>query len=63
MVCSGEVGEFQEGVRALLIDKDGAPNWQYKTLNDVPQAIIESFFANRFGENHPLNGLDTPTHT
>lgn len=61
-VRAGEVGEFQEGVRALLIDKDGAPNWQYKTLSDVPQAIIESFFANRFGENHPLNGLDTPTH-
>ena len=61
-VRAGEVGEFQEGVRALLIDKDGAPNWQYKTLSDVPQTIIDSFFANRFGENHPLNGLDTPTH-
>ena len=60
-VRAGEVGEFQEGVRALLIDKDGAPNWQYKTLSDVPQTIIDSFFANRFGENHPLNGLDTPT--
>ncbi|WP_024592408.1 MULTISPECIES: enoyl-CoA hydratase/isomerase family protein [unclassified Pseudoalteromonas] len=56
-VRAGEVGEFQEGVRALLIDKDGAPNWQYKTLSDVPQTIIDSFFANRFGENHPLNEL------
>ncbi|MBQ4798873.1 enoyl-CoA hydratase/isomerase family protein [Pseudoalteromonas sp. MMG006] len=62
-VRAGEVGEFQEGVRALLIDKDGAPNWQYKTLSDVPQTIIDSFFANRFGENHPLNGLHTPSHT
>jgi enoyl-CoA hydratase/carnithine racemase len=61
-VRAGEVGEFQEGVRALLIDKDGAPNWQYKTLSDVPQTIIDSFFANLFGENHPLNGLDTPIH-
>ena len=61
-VRAGEVGEFQEGVRALLIDKDGAPNWQYKTLSDVPQTIIDSFFANRFGENHPLDGLDTPIH-
>ena len=61
-VRAGEVGEFQEGVRALLIDKDGAPNWQYKTLSDVPQTIIDSFFANLFGENHPLNGLDTPSH-
>tara|TARA_B100001063_G_scaffold114050_1_gene106571 strand:+ start:311 stop:1462 length:1152 start_codon:yes stop_codon:yes gene_type:complete len=60
-VRAGEVGEFQEGVRALLIDKDGAPNWQYKTLSDVPQTIIESFFANRFGENHPLDDLDTAT--
>ncbi len=61
-VRAGEVGEFQEGVRALLIDKDGAPNWQYKTLSDVPQTIIDSFFANRFGEYHPLDGLDTPIH-
>jgi enoyl-CoA hydratase/carnithine racemase len=61
-VRAGEVGEFQEGVRALLIDKDGAPNWQYKTLSDVPQTIIDSFFVNRFGENHPLDGLDTPIH-
>ncbi|KTD98222.1 enoyl-CoA hydratase/isomerase family protein [Pseudoalteromonas sp. H71] len=60
-VRAGEVGEFQEGVRALLIDKDGAPNWQYKTLSDVPQTIIKSFFANRFGENHPLDDLDTAT--
>lgn len=60
-VRAGEVGEFQEGVRALLIDKDGAPNWQYKTLSDVPQKIIESFFANRFGENHPLDDLNTAT--
>lgn len=53
-VRAGEVGEFQEGVRALLIDKDGAPQWQFNTLADVPNEVVESFFANRFGENHPL---------
>lgn len=53
-VRAGEVGEFQEGVRALLIDKDGTPQWQFKTLANVPSEVVESFFANRFGEQHPL---------
>lgn len=56
-VRAGEVGEFQEGVRALLIDKDGAPNWQYKTLSDVPSSVIDSFFEDRYGNNHPLKQL------
>ncbi|WP_372763082.1 enoyl-CoA hydratase/isomerase family protein [Pseudoalteromonas sp.] len=56
-VRAGEVGEFQEGVRALLIDKDGAPNWQYKTLSDVPSSVVDSFFEDRYGEHHPLKQL------
>lgn len=61
-VRAGEVGEFQEGVRALLIDKDGSPNWQYPTLHDVPNTIVASFFENRYANSHPLDGLDSPTH-
>lgn len=34
-----EYGEFIEGVRAALIDKDKAPQWRYKTLDDVPQDL------------------------
>ena len=60
-VRAGEVGEFQEGVRALLIDKDGAPNWQYPTLHDVPSSVVNSFFDNRYGTRHPLDDLDTAT--
>ena len=36
--------EFSEGVRALLVDKDKAPQWRYKNINDVDNKIIEWFF-------------------
>lgn len=38
--------DFYEGVRALLIDKDNCPNWQYKSLAQVPTKHISSFFEN-----------------
>ncbi|MCO7188497.1 MULTISPECIES: enoyl-CoA hydratase/isomerase family protein [unclassified Pseudoalteromonas] len=57
-VHCGEVGEFREGVRALLIDKDGQPQWQFKTITDVDSAVIERFFAPRWEESeHPLADL------
>ncbi|SFM13571.1 enoyl-CoA hydratase/isomerase family protein [Marinobacter zhejiangensis] len=37
-------GEFAEGVRALLIDKDQQPRWRYPALNDIDPAWIEDFF-------------------
>ncbi|HIL41995.1 MAG TPA: enoyl-CoA hydratase/isomerase family protein [Gammaproteobacteria bacterium] len=37
-------GEFQEGIRALLIDKDQQPKWRYSEVKDVPQAWLESFY-------------------
>jgi len=37
--------EFSEGVRALLVDKDKAPQWRYKNINDVDNKIIEWFFG------------------
>lgn len=36
--------DFYEGVRAVLIDKDKRPNYQYKTLADVSDAFVQSFF-------------------
>eukprot|EP00898_Chlorokybus_atmophyticus_P005146 jgi/Chlat1/5632/Chrsp369S05385 len=39
-----EDSDFQEGIRALLIDKDNNPQWKYKTLREVPEEIVERFF-------------------
>ena len=38
-------GEFAEGVRALLIDKDKAPKWNPATLAEVTAALVDGFFA------------------
>lgn len=39
------IGEFREGIRALLIDKDGKPNWTYKSVRDVDPAFMDKFFT------------------
>ena len=36
--------EFMEGVRALMIDKDQQPQWQYQQLSDVPMKKFEAWF-------------------
>lgn len=36
---ASEHGDFLEGIRAAIIDKDRAPNWQYPDL-DVPLAAV-----------------------
>jgi enoyl-CoA hydratase/carnithine racemase len=41
-----EQGDFIEGVRALLIDKDNSPRWKPNRLEDVTDASVEAFFAN-----------------
>lgn len=37
--------DFQEGVRAVVVDKDNAPKWVPATLEDVSDAGIEALFA------------------
>ncbi len=54
VACSRQ-GEFSEGVRALLIEKDGNPKWQH-TLGAVPDAVVESHFADHW-QQHPLADL------
>lgn len=48
-----EGSDFDEGVRALIIDKDGAPRWRHSTLDQVSDEAVEHFFAPR-----PGDGLD-----
>lgn len=54
----GESGEFREGVRALLIDKDGQPTWNYSRIDAVPKKIIDRHFQPPWTA-HPLEHLNT----
>jgi enoyl-CoA hydratase/carnithine racemase len=49
--------DFAEGIRALLIDKDGKPQWQPATLEDIAPDAVESYFAPPAWESHPLSDL------
>ncbi|MCS6879196.1 MAG: enoyl-CoA hydratase/isomerase family protein [Geminicoccaceae bacterium] len=40
-----ETGEFAEGVRALLVDKDRSPRWRHRDFEEVDEAEVEGFFA------------------
>jgi enoyl-CoA hydratase/carnithine racemase len=48
--------EFIEGVRALLIDKDKQPQWQFKSIEDIPIDFVDSFFISPWQKN-PLANL------
>ncbi|ACL62305.1 enoyl-CoA hydratase/isomerase family protein [Methylobacterium nodulans] len=37
--------DFYEGVRAVIIDKHGAPRWQPDSLDAVAPAAVEAYFA------------------
>ncbi|MEM9603079.1 MAG: enoyl-CoA hydratase/isomerase family protein [Pseudomonadota bacterium] len=48
--------EFQEGVTALLIEKTGAPDWTFKSLDTVDPAVVDRFFDSPWDAN-PLASL------
>ncbi len=48
--------EFAEGVRALLIDKDRKPAWQYRSSREVPADVLATFFTAPWDSN-PLADL------
>lgn len=57
-VQCAKLGEFQEGVRALLIDKDLQPKWQFKDVASVPAAVVDELFSSPWSvELHPLREL------
>ena len=38
--------DFHEGVRALLLDKDNAPDWQPTALDGVSDEMVAGCFEN-----------------
>ena len=55
-----EQGDFLEGVRAVLIDKDNTPHWQPSRIEDVTDAMIDAFFRDRWRDSeHPLAALES----
>ncbi len=42
---SAEFGDFVEGIRAAIIDKDRNPRWQHARLEDVTDADVERMLA------------------
>ncbi len=52
------LGEFQEGVRAKLVDKDGNARWKFATVADVDETLIDELFTSFWSEDkHPLSQL------
>ncbi|HET9653648.1 MAG TPA: enoyl-CoA hydratase/isomerase family protein [Usitatibacter sp.] len=53
-----EHGDFFEGIRAMLVDKDRNPRWRPPRLEDVGPADVERFFHPRWTPaQHPLSHL------
>jgi enoyl-CoA hydratase/carnithine racemase len=57
-VKAAQYGEFVEGVRALLIDKDFNPQWKFTSVADVDIKVIDWFFDSKWqNTEHPLSTL------
>lgn len=58
-VKSGQFGEFVEGVRALLIDKDNTPKWHFDSVDAVDKKVVDWFFESKWSkEQHPLADIE-----
>lgn len=50
--------DFPEGVRALLVDKDGSPQWTHQNVGDVDTAWIDEHFQAPWPDGvNPLHNL------
>jgi enoyl-CoA hydratase/carnithine racemase len=57
-------GDFAEGIRALLIDKDRQPRWNPATLAEATPVWAETFFhAPWTAADHPLGDLGASTES
>lgn len=53
--------DFAEGIRALLIEKDGKPQWQPASHSEMTAAMPESYFVEPNWGQHPLADLASRT--
>jgi len=57
-VKCGYFGEFSEGVRALLIDRDKCPKWCYSSVEVIDTMVLNWFFESSWSKaEHPLAKL------
>ncbi len=57
-VRSALLGEFEEGVRSRLVDKDGNPKWMFNCVSEVDESVIDTLFTSLWSEEeHPLAQL------
>ncbi|HEX3913645.1 MAG TPA: enoyl-CoA hydratase/isomerase family protein [Steroidobacteraceae bacterium] len=55
-----EQGDFIEGVRATLVEKDNSPRWQPARIEAVTEEMIDAFFHERWtAGRHPLADLES----
>ncbi len=53
-----EHGDFIEGIRALIVEKDNQPHWRPRRLDEVERPAVDAFFKPRWAPaQHPLASL------
>eukprot|EP01026_Neomeris_dumetosa_P081692 TRINITY_DN92216_c1_g1_i1.p2 TRINITY_DN92216_c1_g1~~TRINITY_DN92216_c1_g1_i1.p2 ORF type:complete len:227 (-),score=40.54 TRINITY_DN92216_c1_g1_i1:205-885(-) len=48
-ICKGP-SDFDEGIRAVLLDKDQNPKWMHASIEEVPDDFVQQFFQPVEGE-------------